>query len=210
MLLKILITFIPWCAYYILRMYFSLPVTSLVVFIGFAIFFWRDLVVYRYVLSIANFLIFGLVLLNSLYLHFDFFQNNMPSSVQFIFALIGIFSLIIKKPFTLQYARQMVSKDKWNNPIFFRVNLILTLCWSIIFSLNASIIFLPVAERYSLFYGFIPYLAVIFGIIFTKLFPAWFKKRQSMYRRDALSVSGRNQERGKVTKNFWFYEDLSG
>ena len=40
--------------------------------------------------------------------------------------LIVLISLAIRKPFTLQYAREHTPKERWNDPGFIRSNVIIT------------------------------------------------------------------------------------
>ncbi|HET7884611.1 MAG TPA: hypothetical protein VFL62_00160 [Bradyrhizobium sp.] len=42
---------------------------------------------------------------------------------------IVLFSLVIGRPFTIQYARERVPQEFWDNPKFFRTNLLITLVW---------------------------------------------------------------------------------
>lgn len=44
--------------------------------------------------------------------------------------LIVLFSMAIKQPFTIQYARQQVDPAHWNSPRFLRTNYIITGAWA--------------------------------------------------------------------------------
>ncbi len=48
-------------------------------------------------------------------------------------------TLLINKPFTLEYARQHTDPAKWSDPVFIRVNEQLTTVWAITFTLNTVI-----------------------------------------------------------------------
>ena len=52
-------------------------------------------------------------------------------------AVIVIFSLIIGKPFTLQYAREEVDSHHWHSPIFIKINWILTGIWALLMVIMA-------------------------------------------------------------------------
>ena len=43
-------------------------------------------------------------------------------------------SLVIGKPFTLQYARERVDPELWNSPLFLSVNRVITLVWALAFA----------------------------------------------------------------------------
>lgn len=46
-------------------------------------------------------------------------------------------SLVIGKPFTLQYAKEQVPPEKWNSPLFIKINNILTVMWGVCLSIAA-------------------------------------------------------------------------
>ena len=48
-------------------------------------------------------------------------------------------TLLINKPFTLEYARQHTDPAKWNDPVFIRVNEQLTAVWAVTFTFNTVI-----------------------------------------------------------------------
>ncbi|MGI4816026.1 MAG: hypothetical protein ACRYG5_20085 [Janthinobacterium lividum] len=47
--------------------------------------------------------------------------------------LIVLISLAIGKPFTLQYAREQVSRELWDSPAFMHVNIVITAAWALAF-----------------------------------------------------------------------------
>lgn len=48
-------------------------------------------------------------------------------------------SLLAGRPFTLQYARAHTDPSKWNDPLFVRVNVLLTAIWASTFTLNTAL-----------------------------------------------------------------------
>ena len=46
-----------------------------------------------------------------------------------VLALVTFGSILAKTPFTLQYAREMVDRALWENPVFNRVNVLMTGFW---------------------------------------------------------------------------------
>jgi hypothetical protein len=60
---------------------------------------------------------------------------------------IALLSLAIGKPFTLQYAREMVDAETAKQPNFFRANVVITLVWALAFVLmmlsNVLMIYVP-------------------------------------------------------------------
>ena len=52
--------------------------------------------------------------------------------------LIVLVSIIIRKPFTLQYARESVPKESWDSPEFLHANYIITWVWFAAFVVNTA------------------------------------------------------------------------
>lgn len=46
--------------------------------------------------------------------------------------------IVMKRPFTLEYAREHTDPALWDNPVFLRTNYLLTGVWAIVFSINAG------------------------------------------------------------------------
>jgi hypothetical protein len=47
--------------------------------------------------------------------------------------LIVLITMLIRKPFTLQYAREQVSMELWSSPEFIRTNYVITAVWAVAF-----------------------------------------------------------------------------
>jgi hypothetical protein len=64
---------------------------------------------------------------------------------------IVLFSLIVKRPFTLQYAREQVPQDLWDSPEFLRTNQVITLVWLCAFAIlilaDLILLYLPDAPH---------------------------------------------------------------
>lgn len=60
---------------------------------------------------------------------------------------IVLISLAVRQPFTLQYAREQVSRELWNTPAFVRTNHIITAVWAAAFAVMVAadlmMLFLP-------------------------------------------------------------------
>lgn len=52
-------------------------------------------------------------------------------------ALIAIGSMLVRRPFTLQYAREQVPPEFWNSPVFIKTNYRITGVWSAAFVVQA-------------------------------------------------------------------------
>ncbi len=58
--------------------------------------------------------------------------------IYLVLALSAIVSLVIRQPFTLQYAKETTPESVWNHPLFYRINERLTQIWAVLFSLGAG------------------------------------------------------------------------
>jgi hypothetical protein len=112
------------------------------------------------------------------------FRNHWISKNSWIFsngalAAIAWISIFIRKPFTIQYAKEQVPKDKWRHPLFLKINYLLTSVWGLIFliSIVLQLLRLRYPEFSGLSYEIISYIPSIFGIWFTSWFPNWYREK---------------------------------
>jgi len=92
--------------------------------------------------------------------------------------LASFASLIRKEPFTIQYARRSVPKEKWNHPVFYRVNWILSSVWTAYFLalFTENIVSIRLHKSFA---GILtPLLAT--AIIFTMKYPTYYRKRHGV------------------------------
>jgi hypothetical protein len=96
-------------------------------------------------------------------------------------ALVTFGSILVKTPFTLQYAREMVDPKLRENPGFIRVNVLMTGVWGGIFVINLILCYLTFAFPLTLGWITSPltYLVLIAGIIFTISYPRHLLKKHS-------------------------------
>ncbi len=96
-----------------------------------------------------------------------------------VLTLIAFGSLVAGLPFTMQYARQEVPRDRWDNPEFIRINQVLTAGWGVLFLFGLFNSLMDMIQPG--FLGIIGdasmYITIIIGIIFTVTYPPYAKKR---------------------------------
>jgi hypothetical protein len=90
--------------------------------------------------------------------------------------LIIVLSIVVRQPFTLQYAREQVARELWSTPGFERTNYIITAVWAVAFAVMVA------ADLIMLY---VPSLPTRFAIIVTILaiygafrFTAWYPERK--------------------------------
>jgi hypothetical protein len=89
--------------------------------------------------------------------------------------LIALASIVIRRPFTLQYAREQTPQEIWNNPLFIRTNYIITLVWTLAFvvMVGADVLMLyrPDVPTY------IGIIATVVALVGAVRFTAWYPQR---------------------------------
>ncbi len=104
---------------------------------------------------------------------------------------IALGSIVIGMPFARQYAREHVPQERWQSPEFLRTTLIATWAWVGVFAvMTASALVPPIVDGQStfsnqddtvgvIFYWVIPFTALAAGIIFTKAYPGYVRRRDA-------------------------------
>ena len=89
--------------------------------------------------------------------------------------LIVLGSIAVRQPFTLQYAREQIAPELWDNPKFIRTNYIITGVWALAF-------FMMVLAELALLYvpGLPPragVVAIILALVGAVKFTGWYPER---------------------------------
>jgi hypothetical protein len=89
--------------------------------------------------------------------------------------LIVLGSIAVRQPFTMQYAREQVAAELWDNPTFIRTNYIITGVWAVAFTV------MVIAELALLYVpGFPPragIIAIVIALIGAVKFTGWYPER---------------------------------
>jgi hypothetical protein len=87
------------------------------------------------------------------------------SIVWAMFAIVFWTSIVIGSPFTLQFARETVPPEVWNQPIFIQTNYRISLLWAILATINVTLGVVMLRSSHPLIVGIaIPAILMIFGI----------------------------------------------
>jgi hypothetical protein len=90
--------------------------------------------------------------------------------------LVALGSVAARRPFTLQYAREMTDRNYWDSPLFLHINYVLTWVWIGSFFVTAAVGWYgdgPLHEPDNIWTNWIVSIAVlIFAIRFTEWYPA--------------------------------------
>lgn len=89
--------------------------------------------------------------------------------------LIALASIAIRRPFTLQYAREQTPREIWDQPIFIRTNYVITSVWTLAFvvmvAADALMLYRPDVPTY------VGITATIVAIVGAVRFTAWYPQR---------------------------------
>jgi len=127
------LAFIPWIFFALLygNTHLSALIGSGGALLLMVLFDFRELAK-LFILPWGSVLLFGFLLINNLH---EFVALSTIGALRLInstLAAIVIFSLLIGRPFTLQYAREEVDSKYWKNPNFIKINWILTSIWAVL------------------------------------------------------------------------------
>ncbi len=128
------------------------------------------------VLEVGTFILFTGLAVYSLALKPDWTIMIVRLLVDTGLLLIVIISLVIRQPFTLQYAREKVDQKFWSSPIFLRTNDVITAVWGAAF---AVIVLTDVLILYFPDTGTIGTIATILALITAVKVTAWYPERVS-------------------------------
>lgn len=92
-----------------------------------------------------------------------------------LIALIALGSIVVRKPFTVQYAHETIAPELWDTPRFMRLNYRVTWVWTGAFALTALVGFLgdgPLDQPDNLWTNWIVQIAaLILALRFTEWYP---------------------------------------
>jgi hypothetical protein len=94
--------------------------------------------------------------------------------------LIVLVTMLIGKPFTLQYAQEQVDRDLWTTPAFIRTNYVITAAWAVAFVVmvlaDLVLIYMPdLPPRFGI-------IATVVAIVGAVKFTGWYPERSASAR----------------------------
>lgn len=181
LVVKSLAPWIPWIAFLIIaqgsmaRLRAGLVVALVLGIVLAALKLFRGVLMWAALLFFAGALITVFGLHNTWVLkHLGVIANVMPAT--------GAWgSLAVGKPFTLDYARAHTDPSKWNDPVFLRVNRVITLAWAVVFTVNAALAWAMTRHVVPMPIGLALTFAALIG---ASVFSSWYPQR---VRRAAVS-----------------------
>lgn len=95
-------------------------------------------------------------------------------------AIATWYTLAVKRPFTMDYARAHTDPSIWNHPEFLRTNMIVTLVWALCFTGGALVAWIKMEWRGlpDWEYELVSYALMFFGVVFTNAYPAFVRQKR--------------------------------
>jgi hypothetical protein len=85
------------------------------------------------ILETGTFILFAAMALYALLANPDWSLMGVRLRVDAGLLLIVLITMILRKPFTIQYARESVAKELWDSSEFLRTNYVITAVWALAF-----------------------------------------------------------------------------
>ncbi|HVN88635.1 MAG TPA: hypothetical protein VMT61_02340 [Candidatus Binataceae bacterium] len=104
-----------------------------------------------------------------------FMQRYHLPIVWGVFAIVAAVTLVNGAPFTMEYTREQTAPDLWNSPTFYRMNLHLTIVWTLIFAIGTVLGAITIVAGHVMALGVvIPTAGMVIGFIFGSQYPKRF------------------------------------
>jgi len=173
----LLVSFLPWIIFWVVLYTHNSEPAALAGFLSMLV-----VLIYRHykgrtlkaleIMTLCNFIFLAIV---AAFTELDKFSRWIPVWNHSLLAGLVLVSLLVKKPFTLQYAREMVPRQSQDDPLFIKANYVISRVWLAIFLLFVA---LPVSRL--LGFGFprlVNLIIMILGTIGAVKFTFWYSVR---------------------------------
>jgi hypothetical protein len=171
----ILLAFAPFFVFVVVERTIGVTVGLTAAAVVAAILFLKDFLSRKEikVLDVGTLLLFGGLALYARAAHPDWSVIAVRLRVDIGLLLIVLASIALRKPFTMQYAREQVAQEFWSSPEFLHINNVITAVWAAAFAVmvaaEASLLYVPgMPPRLGIL---ITVLAIVAAIKFTSWYP---------------------------------------
>ncbi len=184
-------SFIPWILYFIIAgsSAVSLELAAIVALFGQIIFGLRYLIK-KFILDWCTLIYFAFLAISFFTPLRSFLDQHAYLLSNVVLALIMWGSIIIRVPFTLQYAKEEVPKIHWGSPIFLKINYYISSVWALALTVMTLVTYLQlylgvVSNVVSII---IQIISLVIALQFTQRFPDWYQgylfRKLSVHRED--------------------------
>lgn len=134
--MNLLLAFAPFIVFAVVDRLASIPAGLAAGAVAAAALLIRDLVTPGRsvkLLEIGTFLLFGGLTLLELAIGEQWSIADVRLRVDAGLLLVVLFTMVLGRPFSLQYARERVAREHWEDPDFIRVNYVISAAWAVAF-----------------------------------------------------------------------------
>jgi tryptophan-rich sensory protein len=178
--IKLVLGFAPWLAFMFIA-HDSLFRLKLGLIVALVLCLLMGLLrLHRGVILWAGLAFFGYAMIAVVWLENHWAMRHMGILANGALALSTWYTVITKRPFTLDYAREKTDPSLWNQPFFLRTNMIITSVWGLCFTISALLAWhkMAVHDLSDLSYELISYSFMLTGILFTNFYPSYLKRQR--------------------------------
>jgi hypothetical protein len=173
--MRTLLAFAPFLVFVVLERIIGVSSGLIAAAIVAAILVARDVLMHKTikVLDVGTLILFGTLAIYSRVAHPAWSVIAVRLRVDLGLLLIVLASIALRKPFTLQYAREEVAPEFWNLPDFVRTNYLITAVWAAAFAVmvaaEAALVYTPgMPQRLGIT---VTVLAIVAAVKFTSWYP---------------------------------------
>jgi hypothetical protein len=175
--LQLILGFIPWLLFMFIAGHslFQLELAILICLAASVVFGLRDLRD-RFILQWGSLIFFTACAILVNVLKIIWVAENMDIVANSFLAGLVWISIALKKPFTLQYARRDLPKDRWNDVHVVRTCVVIAVVWACLMTVSAvmsGVKHSHIVQLPDWVYFYISMTNLVVGAIFT----VWYKKR---------------------------------
>jgi len=180
--LKLLLAFSPWLAFWLIsgghsliRLRLGILVAAVLVVVMGLTRLHRGLILWAGVIFFSFALVFVVWLQDSWIIHH---LGIFASGTLFLLTLL---SMLLGHPFTESYAREHAPRDLWDSPAFIRGNFIVTGAWGFVFLANTliNVVKLNYPQGNEWFYRGIEFGLFALGVLFSTLYSHFARRKRS-------------------------------
>jgi hypothetical protein len=167
-----LFVFLPWIVQSLLSPFSMTLALSVSLSLSIA-----SLLRHKCLMEWVSFLFFLASFVASFFLEDTVFHDAMSLLSTTTLCFISWGSLLLKQPFTLQYAKAKVPESYHTVPLFLKINTLMTTFFGVLFSIEAVLkvarLFWPLLLPYTVFF----YFCHVCMVLFIPWFPGWYRNR---------------------------------
>ena len=180
-IIKLLLAFAPWIVFGLIagQSIFSLEMAIIISLVLTLVLGYKQMRKW-YILPWVTFIFFILAFIVIILLKYLWVASYMGILSYTTLAAVTWGSILVGKPFTIQYAKEEVDETLWNNPKFKRSNDIITAFWGVIFIINLGLNFYKFYhhELDGLIFLVTGWIFIIIGLVFTTQYTKYVRKRR--------------------------------